>query len=290
MKVDLTNIFKSKQTKNNHHFVPQVYIKRFYDQQINKVWRLDKKYKTIKSFSSAQIFYEHKLYDIKIYKHVFTDFEDMYSQLEDIIGKIYKKLDKIEKLEIFNHNNAIKKDLFTLIKIIIISQYFRTNDVTPSILEGYCTNLVNTYNSKSESFKKTFDNITMEELKGYERLVIRGIKKEKKYTKELIKALQYSILPILLADFSKIHLKIKKTKQKKFITSDKPVACKKIEDMIQFRNFIYPLSPDILVYSTGEDVTEELIKDDTKVNEYLFNNAISYIVSHDKNIVAQYTK
>ncbi|MFR6754427.1 DUF4238 domain-containing protein [Klebsiella pasteurii] len=289
MKENLIKLFKKEQRKIKHHFVPQFYIKRFYDNEINEVWRGDKKYKTIKKFTSAQIFYAPKLYDLKIYKHEFTKFEDMYSQLEFRIDKLYKELDKNKSIEILRSNSELNKSFFAALKTIVALQYFRTYDIVPSLLEIYCSNIVEIYNTKSESFKKTF-NCKLEELKEYEKIITRGIRKEKKYTKEMIKGLQHSILPMLLSDFTKGKLQLKKSNKRKYITSDKPVACKSIEDIIQFKNFMYPLSPDIIVYSLGEDVTEELMEDDNKINEYLFNNAISYIISHDKNIISQYIK
>ncbi|WP_396069933.1 hypothetical protein [Escherichia coli] len=101
----------------------------------------------------------------------------------------------------------------------------------------------------------------------------KGRKKNKKYAPGLIRILQHTALPFLLADFKDGNIKIIYHKTNKYISSDKPVVCTNIEDLLRFENFLYPLAPNILVYSLGANVTEELIRDENKVNEYIYINA-----------------
>ncbi|EFI3643261.1 hypothetical protein GY510_005668, partial [Escherichia coli] len=63
-----------------------------------------------------------------------------------------------------------------------------------------------------------------------------------------------------------------------------------IEEILRFENFLYPLAPNILVYSLGADVTEELIRDENKVNEYIYINAKEYIISEDETKITRYLK
>ncbi|WP_174261143.1 DUF4238 domain-containing protein [Pantoea ananatis] len=283
-KEDLKNIMKKKQNKNDHHFVPQVYIKQFYDSNIQEVWRASVKHKKIKHYSSAQIFYAHKLYDLKLFKQRFTDIEDYYSELEDQIGKIYQILNGVTTLKPFEEVKT-NQYLFFFIKTVIITQYFRTKDISPNMLKEYCTNLVTAYESKEKYLKKEFSFIKIEELRELEKLIKRGVRKDKKYVNELIKGLQYSVLPILLSDYSKPGIKLIRHSKEKYISSDKPVVCKNTHDILNFRNFLYALTPNILIYSLGEDVTEELINDESKINKFIFDNAVEFIISHDKSLI-----
>ncbi|HBD3836687.1 TPA: hypothetical protein KJF34_005382, partial [Escherichia coli] len=117
-----------------------------------------------------------------------------------------------------------------------------------------------------------------------------GVRKNKKYALGLIRLLQYTVLPFLLADFKDGNIKIIYHKTNKYISSDKPVVCTNIEEILRFENFLYPLAPNILVYSLGADVTEELIRDENKVNEYIYINAKEYIISEDETKITRYLK
>ncbi|MGI6896667.1 DUF4238 domain-containing protein [Enterobacter chengduensis] len=278
------------QPKNDHHFIPQVYIQRFYDEEIKSIWRGKFQYKETKYFTSAKIFYAYKLYNLKLSGEEFTKIEDAYGKLENQLSNIYKMIDEIESLSILKDEIETKKYLFFILKIIILTQYFRTDDMLPEMFKEKCQNLVKTYESKDAQFKKEFDFIKIEELRLIEKLIKKGIKKDKKYTNELIKGLQYSILPLLLSNFSGRGVKIKRIKTKKYISSDKPVVCKNMDDILNLRNFIFPLAPNILVYALGNDVTEDMIKDENKVNDFICENAISYIISHDKATIENYMK
>ncbi|HDT5883422.1 DUF4238 domain-containing protein [Raoultella ornithinolytica] len=276
----------NNQQKGNHHFIPQVYIQRFYDEEKKAVWRGKIQYKETKYFSSAQIFYVHKLYDLKLLGKQFTDIEDSYANIENLVGDFYQKIDRYEKLDLSDEENI---ELFYFIKTILLIQYFRTEDMKPEMFREQCTQLVNIYKSKDELFKTQFSFIKIEELRLFEKLIKKGIRKDKKYTNELIKGLQYTTLPFLLSNFNSKGITLIRN-QKKYITSDKPVVCKNIDDLLNLRNFIYPLSPNILVYALGEDVTKDMINDENKVNEFIANNAISYIISNDKDMVEKYMK
>lgn len=280
----------NSQQNGDHHFIPQVYIQRFYDEKINKVWRGKLQYKETKRFTSKQIFYVPKLYDLKLLGEEFTEIEGNYSKLEDQLAKIYKLLDETDNLNIIKNEKEVIKNLFLFIKIVILTQYFRTDDMHPAIFRERCQNLVKTYESKDISFKKEFEFIKIEELRMIEKLIKKGIKKNRKYTNELIKGLQHSVLPLLLSNLNGGKLKIIRQKSKKYISSDKPVVCKNINDILNLQNFIYPLTPNILVYSLGEDVTEDMIQDENKVNDFIYNNSISYIISHDEDKIKNYMK
>lgn len=282
----MKNKKSNNQQKNDNHFIPKVYISRFYDKEIEKVWRGKLQFKEIKQFTSTQIFYAYKLYNLKLLGEEYTHIEDSYCKLENSLAHVYTFLDTHERLEDIED----KKNLFYFIKIVLLTQYFRTEDMKPEMFSDQCQNLVNIYELKDDSFKKDFDYIKIEELRITEKLIKKGIKKEKKYTNELIKALQHSILPLLLSNFNSSGIKIKRHKTKKYISSDKPVVCKSIDDILNFRNFLYPLAPNMLVYSLGKDVTEDMIDDENKVNTFIYNNAISYIISHDKSMINKYMK
>lgn len=284
MKVKLAEIIKP-QKKGNHHFVPQLYIKRFYDDDIQKVWRGHLKYKNIKEFPSAAIFYHHELYDLKVFKERFNEIEDHYSRLENLIADTFKLLDDIKNLGDLDKDKQLNLNFFFIIKTIILMQYFRTKDIQPELFKESCSNLVKIYEEKENFLRKKFPFIKIEQLRKFEKLIKRGIAKNKKYTNEVIKGLQHSILPILLSDLSKGGIKITRIKTKKYISSDKPVACTNINDLLNFRNFLYPLSPNILISALGDDVTEDMIKDEDKVNEFISKNAISFIISHDKKLI-----
>ncbi|HDR2793840.1 TPA: DUF4238 domain-containing protein [Enterobacter asburiae] len=280
----------NSQQKGDHHFIPQVYIQRFYDEEIESVWRGKFQYKETKYFTSAKIFYVHKLYNLKLLGKEFTEIEDTYGKIENELANVYNMLDEIENLNVLNNEKEANINLFSFIKTIILTQYFRTDDMLPEMFREKCQNLVKTYISKDAKFKKEFNYIKIEELRVIEKLIKKGIKKDKKYTNELIKGLQHSILPLLLSNFYSGGLVIKRIKTKKYISSDKPVVCKNIDDILNLRNFIYPLAPNILVYALGDDVTEDMIKDENKVNDFICDNAISYIISHDKATIENYMK
>ncbi|HII4319469.1 TPA: DUF4238 domain-containing protein [Enterobacter cloacae] len=280
----------NNQQKGDHHFIPKVYIERFYDEEKKCVWRGKFQYKETKFFTSKKIFYVNELYNIKLLGEKFTEIEDTYAKIEDQLGKVYQALDKMENLNILDQDEKAKHNLFFFIKIVLLTQYFRTDDMLPEMFREHCSKLVSIYESKDKIFKKQFDFIKVEELRMIEKLIRKGIKKDKKYTNEMIKGLQHSILPLLLSNFYNPGLRIVRHKTKKYITSDKPVVCKNMDDLLNLRNFIYPLSPNILVYSLGDDVTEDMIKDENKINEFICNNAIAYIISHDKATVQHYMK
>ncbi|HHD2904723.1 TPA: hypothetical protein ACNZ7M_005089, partial [Enterobacter kobei] len=106
--------------------------------------------------------------------------------------------------------------------------------------------------------------------------------------KNTLKALQYAILPIILSDYSKTPIRIKLFPSKCLITSDKPVVTKSKEDILTFNNFIYAFTPNILIYSLGDDITNDLVKNHDLLNDFIKENATSYIISHDKNLLKKY--
>lgn len=289
MNEHLKKVFPN-QTKINHHFVPQVYIKRFYDEKIQKVWRGSLEHKNVRYITSAQTFYVPKLYDLKFFRQEFFDIEDYYGKHENQISEIYTLLSEIKSFKTLEADRQLLASLFFTIKIAILTQYFRTKDIVPEMFTEMCSNLVSVYKSKEEYFKKEFPFIKIGELEMVEKTIKRGIKKKKKYVNDSIKGLQHSILPILFSDFTSNKIRIIRSETKKYISSDKPVSCQNLQDLLKFENFIYPLTPNILIYALGENVTEDMIKDENKVNDFIFKNAISHIISHDKTKIEHYLK
>ncbi|EME4473429.1 DUF4238 domain-containing protein [Escherichia coli] len=273
----------SSQKVSKQHFVPQYYIKQFYNKN-NKVYRGCIKYNHIKEVTAAQTFYVPGLYDIEILGMCFNKIESYYSMMENYLSQLYNRLPNI------NDEHIMNADMTKTLKSAIAMQYFRTKDMNYDIFTHYCTNLVSIYNEKKDFMLDEFSFINEVELSDFEKRIKKGVRKNKKYALGLIRLLQYTVLPFLLADFKGGNIKIIYHKTNKYISSDKPVVCTNIEEILRFENFLYPLAPNILVYSLGADVTEELIRDENKVNEYIYKNAKEYIFSEDETKITRYLK
>lgn len=273
----------SSQKVSKQHFVPQCYIKQFYNKN-NKVYRGCIKYNHIKEVTAAQTFYAPGLYDIEILGMYFNKIESYYSMMENCLSRLYNRLQNI------NNEHIMNADMTKALKAAIAMQYFRTKDMNYDIFTHYCTNLVSIFNKKKDFMLDEFSFINEVELSELEKKIKKGVKKNKKYAPGLIRILQHTALPFLLADFKDGNIKIIYHKTNKYISSDKPVVCTNIEDLLRFENFLYPLAPNILVYSLGADVTEELIRDESKVNEYIYINAKEYIISEDETKITRYLK
>ncbi|AHB70876.1 hypothetical protein P262_03518 [Cronobacter malonaticus] len=281
-------VIKTKQISKDHHFVPKTYIKRFYDDN-NKVWRADLKNKRIKDFTATQIFYEPFLHNITYNGEKYLEIEDSYRDLEDQIGQLYIKLQDIKDFKFLEGDQEVNSAFFYILKTIVIFQYFRTKDIDPNMFLKTCLNLSDIYEKKKEYFKNFSQDIKSSDLLIFEKILRKDIKKGRTGdVKNTLKALQYAILPIILSDYSKTPIRIKLFPSKCLITSDKPVVTKSKEDILTFNNFIYAFTPNILIYSLGDDITNDLVKNHDLLNDFIKENATSYIISHDKNLLKKY--
>ncbi len=286
--IELKEIFKKKeQHTKKQHFIPQTYIKQFYNDE-EKVWRCHVTYKNTKELTSAQIFYGIKQYDLKYKNKVFRDIEKNYSDLENNLAKIYESMKVTNYIKVMNENKETNEEMFFIFKVAIIFQYFRNIHHDYKSFIGHCSNLTGLYEDRRDYFTKHFSFIDMKDLKYLQRKVRNAIKKDKEALEALVKGVQYIMLPILLTNFYSERLRMKKFSDKCLISSDQPVVCKNKDDIYQFKNFVYPLTPDTIIYSLGEDVTEDMINDHNKINKFILENSVEYVITHDKKIIEQY--
>ncbi|WP_440482857.1 DUF4238 domain-containing protein [Serratia marcescens] len=278
---------KKKQHTEKQHFIPETYIKQFYDDEY-KVWRLNVKYKNIKDFTSAQIFYGLKQYDLKYGNSTYRGIESNYADLEDTLGKVYKIMKEGNFIDVLKNNKDTNRDVFYIFKVAIAFQHFRNIHVDYSEHIKNNLSLTSIYNERKEYFIKNFSFIDMKELKYIDRKLKISIKKDKESLLALTKAIQYIFLPILLTDFNKGNLKIAKFKKRYLISGDRPIVYGSQEELYQFSNFMYPLSADTLIYSLGNKITEDIVSNHKKINQMIYDNSVEYAISHDKSILKEF--
>ncbi|UKK88127.1 DUF4238 domain-containing protein [Citrobacter portucalensis] len=286
--LDLKKIFTPTKTKKQHtikqHFIPQVYIKRFYNESF-KVFRHDVKNNRTKEFTSSQIFYEPELYNLVYKQKIFRDIENSYSDLESMLGKIYEAIDAPAFLKNIKEDKALNKSIFLFFKTVISYQYFRTKDIDYRSFIPHSTALTDIYRYREKYIRDNFSFIKKKDLKYIQKKVTKNLRNNEQAVKVLVKGLQLIILPILLTNFISTRLKIHRYEKKYIISCDKPIICKSRSDLYNLQNFIYPLSPDVIIYAEGNEITSSLIQNYEAVNQLIFNNAEKYIISHDKKII-----
>lgn len=290
--VELNKLFtpqnsKKEQHTKNQHFIPETYIKQFYNNEF-KVWRLNVKYKNIKDYTSAQIFYGLKQYDLKYGDSTYRGIESNYADLEDTLGKVYKIMKEGNFIDALKKDKETNRDVFYIFKVAIAFQHFRNIHVDYSDHIKNNLNLTSIYNKRKEYFLKNFSFINMKELKYIDKKLRFSIKKDKESLLALTKAIQYVFLPILLTDLNKGNLRIAKFPKRCLISCDSPIVYGSQEELYQFSNFMYPLSANTLIYSLGNDITEDIVRNYKKVNRMIFDNSVQYVISHDKSILKEF--
>jgi len=168
-------------------------------------------------------------------------------------------------------------DFQRLAKFMIATQFWRTPCRKQQAIT-YAPKILSLYDKADDEIK---------EILGNDRSFVKFLSKRAKKDHSL-KLIQFLLLPLLTFDISQKVIKIKlfkASKNKKFISSDRPVIFDNLEDLFSLKSFLFPFSKDLLLVGTGRNIK---LLDIDKVNYLITSRASEVVISCDREqLVAQ---
>jgi len=257
---------KSNEPKK-HHFIPIFYQKGFLSED-GGLFAYKKKYGGIRDWSPSQILYKENLHTVSIGNEKTTMIEKFLSQIE---GQFRKYLSIIEE----NINNPeitslLEKDadFQQVSKLMISMQFWRTPCRKPLAIK-YSVDLVS-----------HFDNADVEikEILGNDRRLIKFLQRRASKD-DSIKIIQFLLLPLLTFDLSKRQSNLKLLRAngvEKFITSDRPVVFDDLDNLFNYKSFVFPFSQDLLLAGTEKNIRNVDVK---RINILIAKRAQEVVIS-----------
>jgi hypothetical protein len=272
--------------KNNpidHHFIPQFYLKGFYN-EVDKVFAYKKKYGDIKEWSAAQILYKKNLHTLEKKGQTSLAIENFFSEIESQFSTFVRVLNEcLSKGMSFNHikdNPAFHQTL----QLMIGLQFWRVPS-HKELAKNAAEDLLSIYESCE---KHTFDSFPLD------RSFIQHLFNNRK-NESTMKIIQFIVLPIITFSPSRktninwYFFLAENSKVAPFMTSDNPVVYENFKGLFDFERVYFPISKDLLVMGSLTKIEKPLLNI-SRLHYDLVKNATNIVVSPLKSQLQEFKK
>ncbi len=238
----------SQQIKVKHHFLPEVYLKGFSIEGSDELFVMNKKWGKISPKHPAQIMYEKHLYTIDGFGNP-QMIEDFYSELENELSDAFELIEYLRKNA--GAYRALKDsvEFHKLIKVVVAFQFWRA-PAQNELAKNYADNLIELFSELSEQTKSTID---------FDEQFIKYLHANR-HIESHLKLIQHMVLPVVtfkVYDDSYIDFYFYVTNKDDglVLTCDNPVVFDSLDDLFDFKRFMFPLSKNVVLGSGSIDST-----------------------------------
>lgn len=287
---------KKETITKRQHYVPQVYIKNFYNES-NKVTAYFLKRGNIVQIVSNNICFENYLYEYDKGKHV-NKIEKEFHRLEGKIGKAVTNIaQNLNTISIQNSEGfliPVNEDIEFMCRYLVV-QLLRTpmtiHNLNIITFKAYIKFIIETLSNESEKIREVNIKEQVEELleeideelkeqEEQEALLLKG--------KGLIALFkEVKVIDKFYDDIMQTHnIIIYKSEKLHFLSSDEPVVVTNIEDMnMKKANYYFAINPH---YCIGLIHTEDMMRGKflfKKVTYREYETITKHLVAHSTNCV-----
>lgn len=268
----------NKQNKKKHHFLPEVYLKGFTQSDSNELYVLNKEWGNISSKHPAQVMYDLHLYTLEGYDNPLI-IEDFYSEVESELAGAFELIEKLRHDPNMYRSLKENLDFHKLMKILVAFQFWRA-PAQDELARKYAENLYELYLNLPEYTKSTIE---------FDEGFIKYLYVNR-HVEANLKLIQNMVLPVVtfqIYDDSYIdfYFYVSQTVEGLVLTCDNPILFENESSLFNFRNFMFPLSKNVIMGSGSKD-SGFLIGD---FNTVIYEQASTHIVGASKDMLREFS-